>query len=390
MNIVNLRNKVKSSRLIYSIYYYLGSFLLSFLKVCVKADEKLILFVSYGGRKYDDSPQNIYEAMINDERFKDYRLIWAFEKPEMFKISQDGKVKINSLNYFLLALKARVWITNASMRRGLSFDGKNTLYVNTWHGTAIKYIGRDCSASGQEFNSKVRRAVADIMTAQGEYDVKVFSKAFGLSENQIYLTGLPRNDVLVKDNKSDIITRLKREMGLNDDRKILLYAPTFREYDGMHNWKQIQPFNLEEWENWLGKDYVLLIRGHQVVQEMLGVTENGFVKNVTSYPNLNDLMLVSDILISDYSSIVFDYSVLEKPIFCYVYDYDKYTQIRGTYFDIRKELSYAENEDELIHKIQDINWASEKDKVLKFKDKFVQQYGSASEKVLDIIYEKIN
>lgn len=390
MNAGLLKNKVKSSRLIYNLYFYFGSIMLSILRFFVKTDEKLILFVSYGGRKYDDSPQIIYEAMVNDTRFKEYNLVWAFEKPDLFESLQCKKVQINSLTYLLLALKARVWITNVDMRRGLSFDGKNTLYVNTWHGTAIKYIGCDCDTSGQEFNAKTKRLVADMMLAQGEHDVNVFSKSFRLNRNRIYLTGLPRNDVLVKGNESTNIGKLKKKLNLPVEKKIILYAPTFREYDGAHSWEQTQPFNLDLWENKLGKDYLLLIRGHQVVQTMLGVKENEFVRDVTPYPNLNDLMLVSDILISDYSSIVFDYSILERPMFCYVYDYDMYNKTRGMYFDIRKELSNTDKEEEMVDKIKSIDWDYESDKARLFRNKYVQQYGNASEKVLDLIYDRIS
>lgn len=390
MNVALLKNKVKSYRLIYNLYFYFGSIMLSILRFFVKTDEKLILFVSYGGRKYDDSPQIIFEAMVNDARFKEYNLVWAFEKPDLFESLQCNKVQINSLTYLLLALKARVWITNVDMRRGLSFDGMNTLYVNTWHGTAIKYIGSDCDTSGQEFNAKTKRLVADIMLAQGEHDVKVFSKAFRLDKSQIYLTGLPRNDILVKGNESSTIIGLKKRLNIPCDKKIILYAPTFREYDGAHSWEQTQPLNLDLWEKILGKDYLLLIRGHQVVQTMLGVKESHFVKDVTPYPNLNDLMLVSDILISDYSSIVFDYSILERPMFCYVYDYDKYNKTRGMYFDIRKDLSNTDNEEEMVEMIQKIDWDYESEKARKFRDKYVQQYGNASAKVLDLIYDRIS
>ena len=389
MIFVDIKNKIKSSRFLYIIYFYFGNLLLKILKLFVKTDNKLILFVSYGGRKYDDSPQNIYEAMTADSRFEDYKFVWGFEKPDNFQLIKGEKISINSVKYLVYALKARVWVTNVDMRRGLNFDVKHTIYVNTWHGTAIKYLGNDCSKEGQEFNTKAKRVAPDIMLAQGEHDVNVYISAFNLSRAQIALTGLPRNDALVAFNNIEYRSRLKKKMGLPNDKIIILYAPTFREYDGMHNWEQELSLNLEKWTKSFGNKYQLLIRGHQVVQTMTGITDGSFVKDYTGYPNLNDLLLVSDILISDYSSIFFDYSILGRPMFCYAYDYEKYYQNRGLYFDIRKELSCAEDEDELITKIETIDWDVESHKAAVFRDRYVQYFGNATSNSLDIIYKKM-
>ena len=111
---------------------------------------------------------------------------------------------------------------------------------------------------------------------------------------------------------------------------------------------------------------------------------------MSSYPQLEDLMIVSDILISDYSSIFFDYSIMEKPMFCYAYDYDKYNIERGLYFDIRKELKSTEDEDQLISMIKTLNKEEMVEKTRRFKEKFVDKYGNATQSALDIIYEAIN
>ena len=98
---------------------------------------------------------------------------------------------------------------------------------------------------------------------------------------------------------------------------------------------------------------------------------------------------VTDVLISDYSGILFDYSILERPIICYAYDYDKYNRIRGSYIDIRKELVSVSNEDELVNSIKNMDVLSMNETVRKFKNKFVEKYGCSAERALDVIYKSI-
>lgn len=381
--------KLKSSKFLYSLYYYIGTFSASLAKLFLSTDDRLILFVSYGGRKFEDSPKDIYDWMLKDDRFKDYRLVWAFIDPSKYILERGEKVCINSIRYIMLALKARVWITNVNMKRGLGFAGKHTLSINSWHGTAIKHIGID-SVEGEEFVSKDKYPLADIMLAQSDYDVDIFSRAFELRKDQVLKTGFPRTDGLIRDNSQDNIISIKKKLGIPLNKKVIMYAPTFRERKGVHSWEQKSPLNLKKWEEALGNQYILIIRAHQIVEKMLGVEENDFVFNFSGYPILNDLLLVTDILISDYSGILFDFAVLDRPIICYAYDYDQYVKDRGVYFDVRNELFTESNEDSLINTISSNDVSLIMDKTLQFKKRYVQIAGGSSERVVDIIYNALH
>ena len=105
---------------------------------------------------------------------------------------------------------------------------------------------------------------------------------------------------------------------------------------------------MEKWRRMLGEEYILLFRAHYEVAKGLNIVDDDFVREMSGYPQLEDLMIVSDILISDYSSIFFDYSIMAKPMLAFCYDYDRYASERGMYFDIREWLPSAENEDELL------------------------------------------
>lgn len=387
-------NFVKYSKVVYSLYFYIGSFLLRLARYFVKTDEKLIVFVSFGGRKFDDSPRCIYEKMIEDLRFTGYRLVWGFMEPQKFDIPVGGKVKIDTIKYYLLLLKARCWITNSSVERGLSFSGKNTFYLNTWHGSAIKKMGRDIVDNNQSFGTKSNESYLNAMLAQGEYDIEVFSRAFNIPPEKFHLIGLPRNDELVaKGSFPSIRNKVCKYLGIPADKHIILFAPTFREYskDAIGNRTIDLPINVSKWREQLSDNSVVLFRAHYEVTKSLKVEDDFFWKDVSAYENLNELMIASDMLISDYSSIFFDYSIMEKPMLCYAYDYDLYQQQRGSYFDIRKELACQSisNEDELLTQIANTDMSKASAVTIYFRNKYIGSYGEATTKTIQLICHSI-
>lgn len=135
----------------------------------------------------------------------------------------------------------------------------------------------------------------------------------------------------------------------------------------------------------MADEYVLLFRAHYEVAAVLGLATNEFCRDVTDYPELNDLLLVADLLISDYSSIVFDYALLEKPIFHYCYDYDRYEAKRGMYRDIREYIDGSDKEDKLLNLLKNIDWQSEAERIKSFKETFSLQDGHAADEVLAAI-----
>ncbi|MBQ6185624.1 MAG: CDP-glycerol glycerophosphotransferase family protein [Bacteroidales bacterium] len=394
MKALELINRVKYSRTLYSLYYHICSSFLRLAKFFVRTDDNLIVFVSFGGKKFDDSPRCIYEGLLKDARFDDYRLVWAFVNPCDYVIPRGEIIRIDTFKYFRTLLRARCWVTNSGVERGLSFSGKHTFYLNTWHGTALKKMGMDVQARTKSFRSKAKSSKVDIMLAQGQYDVDLFSRVFRIVPEKFMITGLPRNDELVKDNHPSVILSIRHKLGISSDKKVVLYAPTFREYtkDSHSNVIHSVPFSFSKLQDALGEECILLVRAHYEVIKLIGVKESPFVRNVSSYPNLNELMLVSDLLVSDYSSIFFDYSILGRPMICYAYDYQEYQDKRGMYFDIREELhSYVEDEDTMIEEIKKALASPDAyvSNVDMFRSKYVTEYGYATEKTLDIIYDSI-
>ena len=381
-----LTNFLKYNKVAYSIYYAVMSFCIGILKLFVKTDDRLILFNSFAGRRFDDSPKAIYDVMKKDSRFGSYKLVWAFHEPDKFTGVE--KIKTDGFNYFKTALKARVWVTNSSVERGLNFTGKHTYYFNTWHGTPMKKMGSDIDTSNSSFGSKSENHF-DVMMSQGKFDTDVFSRAFNIPRERFLESGLPRNDILANYTES-YRNDIRSKLGIDSDKTVILYVPTFREYEKDENYGVVMapPMDLGKWEKEL-PNCVLLMRAHYEVSKVMNVQENSFIRNMTSYPDLNDLYIAADIMISDYSSVFFDYSITGKPMLHFAYDYDKYSSKRGMYFDIRDYVSGADNESELIAIIKSLDAKKEMEKTVVFRDKYINFYGHASKDAVDCIAKEL-
>ena len=383
-----LANYIKYNKIVYSIYYYFANVCINIMKIFVKKDDKLILFNSYAGRKFDDSPKAIFDAIKTDSRFKNYKLVWAFHEPEKFDVEGAKKIKTDSLTYFITALAARAWVTNSSVERGLSFKGKNTFYLNTWHGTPMKKMGSDISSGNMSFSTKGRSRI-DVMMSQGHFETAVFSRSLGIPLTKFLESGLPRNDILANHTEG-YRQEIRARLGIQKGQKVILYAPTFREYEKDENLGVVAapPMDLNKWEAEL-PGYVLFFRAHYEVSKVMKIEDNGFVRNMTDYPDMNDLYIAADILISDYSSVFFDYSITGKPMLYFTYDYEKYSSMRGMYFDIRKKISGGASECEIIDLIQSFDIDTESKKTVEFRNEFVNFYGAAAKAAVDCIAERI-
>ena len=382
-------NLLKYNKIAYTLYYHTMSLLVNLMKLFVKTNDKLILFNSFAGRKYDDSPKAIFDVMKTDPRFRDYKFVWAFHQPERYEVEGAEKIKTDGLNYFKTALAARVWVTNSSVERGLNFKGKKTFYLNTWHGSPIKKMGSDIGAGNQSFAAKGRSKV-DIMNTQSCFEADIFSTCFGISRDKFIEVGLPRNDELAN-YTNDRRDELRKRLNIPEGKQVILYCPTFREYEKDEYLGVVlaPPMDLKKWEKELGEKYVLLFRAHYEVSKVMDIHENYFIRNVTDYPSLNDLMIISDVLISDYSSVFFDYSIMDKCMIHFTYDFDTYEEKRGMYFDIRNYINGSNTEDGVIKILKSMSQSSEIERTVEFRKQYVNFYGSAALKSVDCIADNI-
>ena len=369
--------RLKHSLFFYSLFSSTANFVISFLGFFIHIDKRLVLFTGLS-RKYNDSPKVIYERMLALPEYKGFRFVWALEDPESEEIPGPAKkIKIDTLKYFKIALKAGYWVACVNIERGLHFKKKKCKYLNTWHGTPFKYIGNDVEGR-KDFDFRH----INYMCYASEYEKVIYKRAFRVREESLIPSGLPRNDILYN-VKEETIVSIKQKLGLPLDKKIILYAPTWRDSkDGGNTYSLKPPIDTSLWKKELFSDYVVLFRTHGYTNKLLGIVFNGTIRDFSQYPNVNELFIISDVLISDYSASMADYSILERPVICFAYDYDEYKIDRGLYLDLEKCMPSGvfRSEREVIEHIKNMNYAHEclKTKSM-IKEKIVYYGGHATD-----------
>lgn len=356
---------------------------------------RTMIFASFGGRKFDDSPKQIYDEVCRRSEFADWTLIWAFAEPEQFTLPRGEKVKIDTPAFFRALLSSRVWVSNSGMDRGIELKRKGVLKVETWHGTPLKKICGEENSNTLGGAPKPYTGKPDgetIRCAQSAYDREIFQRLFHARQDAILLCDLPRNDPLLRYTAEDIAA-IRRRQNIPDGKRVLLYTPTYREYliDEHRDTYLAPPMDLSKWKAALGADYVLLVRAHYAVTAALHLQEDAFVRDVSAYPALNDLYAIADAMISDYSSTFFDYSILDRPMFCFAYDLEEYEEKRGLYLPLAETLPCPvdRDEDALLHHIQTMDAAACSAAVRAFHLRFAPHAGHAAEAVVNEIERRL-
>lgn len=382
---------VKYNKVFRAIYRILGNAVISALKLVTRIDKKKILFMSFGGQKFDDSPKALYDAMKDDPFFKKYTLVWGFTDPKRYGNIGCKTVKVDTLAFYIEALTSTMWIDNSSVSRGLNLKRKGIFEINTWHGTPIKKLGNDI-VKNVGYSGYDKEKTGIVYCAQSAYDQEIFTRLFHVRKENIIISDLPRNDLLL-DYSREQIKEIKRNLNLCEAKKIILYAPTYREYDrNSSNACYIcPPIDLTKWKEKLGEEYIILFRAHYEIIHVLGIQTDSFFRNVSDYSCLNDLLAISDMLISDYSSIYFDYSILERPMFNFSYDYKLYCEKRGLYLDLHEVLPCNVNytEDTLLEELMNYDHSAYCEGVQKFKRRFCPNAGNATNIVIKIVKEQL-
>ena len=360
----------------------------------VPLQRKTIIFNSFGGRGFNDSPKAIYDEICSREEFKDWRLIWTFVNPENHDIPRGEKIKIDTLSFFHALLYSHVWIGNSDVDRGIGLKLSRTIRVETWHGCPLKRICGEENTAGFDERPEDYHGPIDsetIRCAQSEYDRDIFARVFHATKESFLLCDLPRNDEISTFPKSHI-DNIKQRLGVDLEKKVILYTPTYREYliDDNNNYIA-PPIDLDKWEKKLSDEYVLLIRAHYAISQALKFKENEFVKDVSNYPSINDLYVISDMMISDYSSTFFDYAILDRPMFCFAYDQEEYEEKRGLYLNLDEDLPCIvdKDEDSLIEHILKTDYKEASLLTKAFHQRFSPYAGCASKRVVNEIINKL-
>ncbi|GAJ26249.1 CDP-glycerol:poly(glycerophosphate) glycerophosphotransferase [Liquorilactobacillus sucicola DSM 21376 = JCM 15457] len=376
---------IKHNSLLKKMYIFVGSLLLRLLGIFVSTDKNLVLIVSNLGKNFKgNSPYEIYKHTKENSNLQHLNFVWAFDSKQIEKNPEIKSVRIDSIKYFLTSLKAKYWITDVNIERSLNYKKKATIYLNTWHGVALKKIGNDDKNSGRYDYSGI-----NYLCVSGRHDEKVYTSALNASSRSFLEVGMPRNDRIYHATKEEK-DALKRKFKIDSNKKIILYAPTWRDSrDSGKDYDFEVPINFEKWQKLLGEDFVVFMRAHDRTSKLLNVKFNNFVRDFSEYEDLNDLLIVADLLITDYSSILFDYSILLKPFICYCYDYEEYSKKRGFYFDPKAVYpdGVMESEEEVLSEVGKINYETKSESANYVRDKFMEfTKGNATEQCTKVLF----
>lgn len=358
-------------------------------------DNKKIVVCNYLGKGYGDNGKYIINELLR--RDSSFDIVWMVRN-ENEKFPQGVRsVKYNTLRSVYEQVTAKLWIDN---RRKPGYVRKRSeqIYIMTWHaGIGLKRgEGAAIDALTENYISAAQNdsRMADLFLSNSTWTTNMYRKYFWYN-GEILEKGLPREDILFQ-HQTKLKMKLAKIYGFESDCNIIFYAPTFRKSRSVEEltlytmeWKSL----LETLENKTHSNWVGMIRLHPNISEqatMLQLPSN--VINVSTYPDMQELLAVSDILITDYSSCMFDFGATGKPVFIYAPDLEAYKMDRNFLFrleDLPFEMS--ENQENLRNCILHFDEDLYKIKAKKFYKKCgLFKGGEASKYVVDYILERMN
>jgi CDP-glycerol glycerophosphotransferase len=370
-------------------------------------DKDLIIFESNMGRNYSGNPKHVYEEMVRQGLDKKLKCIWILENPSIKIPGNAKKVKKSRLKYYYYLARAKIWVFDTRDPPHI-LKREQGYYIQTWHGTPLKKLGMDMedvfmSGGGNIITYKCNlyndTRKWDFLLSQNEFSTEIFKSAFAFTEDfskfkEIWTYGYPRNDVLSTNNTKKYINNLKEEFGIPLDKKVLLYAPTWRdnEFHERSIYKFVTALDFDLLQERLEEDYIIIVKYHYLVVEEIDWSDYGdFVYTFGADKDITNLYLVSDMLITDYSSVMFDYSILNRPMFFFMYDLESYRdELRGFYSDVIKEIPgpISKTTEDLIRNIEGYKYSLYEERYIAFRDKYNKlDDGKASQRMIDRILE---
>lgn len=376
------------------------------MRICLRVfyifpiNNKKIFFMSTMGKSYSCNPKYIYKRMVFDNRFKDFQIYWAFKNPSLWVHSLDKKTKTikksNILAYFYHLLTSKVIIYNCG---GFSYAPirKKQVLIETWHGSPFK--GGALANEKKSSASKKGILLADkdikLYLSQSKFQTDILIRMAHGYSGEILECGCPRDDVFFGDNAKRI-EKLRNKFGIKEDDHVVIYAPTFKgtEDSAINLDKRYEIINPElvkkSLSNRFKGNWLFATRGHQYSGDLV---LDGADLDWSDYPDMQELLLIADVLITDYSSSMWDFSLTGKPCLLYVPDLEEYkNNDRGFLipFDIWPGLP-CKNNNELAENIEQFDENIYKTHVHNFMEKAVSyEKGTASSQVLDWIANRLN
>jgi CDP-glycerol glycerophosphotransferase len=348
-------------------------------------DPDLAVFAAYWYRGYACNPRAIHERAR--ELVPGLRGVWVVNEDAVDTIP-DGveHVVAGTAAYFDVIARATYFVNNVNFPNHL-VKREGQIHVMTHHGTPLKRMGMDLA------DAPGKRNLAGVLRRCGRWDYSVSANPFSTlvweraypTRYETLETGYPRNDVLATATGAGV-ERIRNELGIEPGQTAVLYAPTHREYLD----DPTPPLDLARFTEGLGSDHVVMARLHYFHDEhplLRELHDAGRIRDVANHPSVEELCLAADVLVTDYSSIMFDFAVLDRPIFIHAPDWETYREMRGVYFDLMTEAPgvVARTDDELVTAIRSGATADERRRA--FRARFCAlEDGHAAERVVRAVF----
>ncbi|GHA12264.1 glycosyl transferase [Streptomyces spiroverticillatus] len=326
------RQVTRAKRSVMGVYYH--------SQLRLPLDENLAVFSSYWSSGYACNPAAIDAALA--EWAPHIRRVWVVKPRDRHRVPDGVDVVLaGSREYWAAVARAKYMVNNVNFANAV-VKREGQIHLQTHHGTPLKAMGLDQqkypAGATMDFEALMERCDRwDFSITSNRFSTAVWDRVYPCSYTAIE-TGYPRNDILLNATAADVL-RARRALGLADGTTAVLYAPTHRDYE--HEF--VPRLNLEQLAEELGTDFTVLVRGHYFYRHTTGDTHHGDARivDVSGHPEVEQLYLAADALVTDYSSSMFDYANLDRPIVALTEDWAVYSAVRGTYFDLPKEAPGA-------------------------------------------------
>jgi CDP-glycerol glycerophosphotransferase len=348
-----------------------------------------IVYNSFNGR-YSDSPRAVHEALL--ARGDAVDPVWLVDPLHASSFPPGTPTVPIYTPEAVDALEAADLVVSNGHLEMDWVKRPGATYVQTWHGTPLKRIHADALGGPPGLLEHLSRDVDrwDVLLSPNPYSTATFRQAFRWP-GEVLETGYPRNDVLVGPEAADLRRGVRRRLGFDDGRTAVLYTPTWRDdafWEGGAGAARLA-LDVERFTSLLGKSHVLLLRLHYKLTGMLAVTKHDAIADVSGYPDVADLYLAADAMITDYSSTMFDFAATGKPLLFFTYDFERYRdELRGFYFDLSLDPPgpLVTTTAELVDRLQDLEETnrSHADGYRRFQERFCPlDDGRATDRFVD-------
>ena len=297
--------------------------------------DRVVLW-SYFGKQYSCNPKYLSEYL--EGHCPELRVVWAFEDPDAhadLRARGVEVVRINTARFVRLCLTSRFLITNSELPAWLPIASRQML-INTWHGGgAYKRVGKDFHKASRwrDLRSAIGRSKPVVYLSSSAAFTQLTLRESFQHTGEVIDSGMPRNDVLVTGPDPQLTASVRTALGVSSKSHIVLYAPTYREDREASSYLFDAGLVRAALAETFGGEWTLLLRMHYLVMKELPASEDYL--DASSYPDMQELLAASDVLITDYSSSIWDFGLTGRPCFLYAPDLEEYDQDRGFYSDIR-------------------------------------------------------